>query len=114
MRLLLVACLVVLAGPAAAQSGFDGLWQVDVDVTRGDCPERASFPVRIRAGHIVYAGNLDVDAFGTVTADGQVSASVRRGRDHLTASGRLGARVGRGRWHAPTRACAGVWRARRL
>lgn len=111
--LLLLAFLLGFAGPTVAQE-FDGLWNVDVNVRRGECPEGSSFPVRVAGGRIAYAGNLDIDAGGTVAADGRVSALFRRGPDRLNASGRLTGRAGSGQWTAPTRNCAGTWRARRL
>jgi hypothetical protein len=114
IRLAVIAIVAGLASPAWSQAGHDGLWTVEVNVTRGDCPEGASFPVRVAAGRISYAGNLDLEASGTVGADGRVSGAVRRGRDVLNASGRIAGRSGQGQWVSPSRACAGTWRARRL
>lgn len=113
-RSALIVLLIALAGPAAAQGGFDGQWSVEVDVRQGDCPEGRSFPVRIQGGRLYYDGNLDIGAGGSIGADGRVTARFTRGREYVAASGRLSARSGAGQWRAPTRDCAGTWRARRL
>lgn len=113
MPLWIALTVMLWAAPAAAQS-FDGSWSVDVDVTRGTCPEGRSFPIEVRGGQIRYAGNLDLDASGQVGRDGRVTATFRRAAESLSATGRVTGQSGSGSWRAPTRDCSGTWRARKL
>jgi hypothetical protein len=114
----IAAALLATPLPLAAQSArsagtFDGQWAVDVIVVRGTCEQGYSFPVRVRGGSIVYAGQVDIKATGTVGRDGRVAARFTRAKETLSASGRLAARSGAGTWTAPSRDCSGRWEARK-
>jgi hypothetical protein len=109
---------LALAAPAAAQSGFDGAWSVDLTVQRGQgaaCDDQGrSFPIRVQGGRISYGGNLDLNASGQIGADGRIQASFSRGSDSLTASGRASGDSASGRFNSPSRNCGGTFRARRV
>jgi hypothetical protein len=118
---LVVAAALLAATPAAAAKSatsspgaFDGQWAVDVIVLRGSCEQGYSFPVRVSGGRIVYAGQVDINATGSVGRDGRVTARFTRRHETLSASGRLTARGGGGGvWRAPSRDCSGRWEARK-
>jgi hypothetical protein len=112
------ALALALAGPAVAQSAFDGNWSVDLTVQRGSgaqCDDEGrSFPIRVQGGRISYGGNLDLNASGQIGADGRVQARFSRGSDSLNANGRATGDSASGRFNSPSRGCAGTFRARRI
>ena len=67
----------------------------------------------MRDGRITEIGDNIAQASGRIAPNGRVSVTLIRGDDRLTATGALDADSGSGTWKAPTRQCAGRWRAER-
>jgi hypothetical protein len=107
--------LIGLSEQARAQASFDGTWSVLIITETGECDRAYRYGIRIERGQIVYGGEAGVAFTGRVGANGQVSATVRRGEQNATGSGRLSGSSGAGTWkgQSSTGACGGRWEAER-
>ena len=95
----------------AHDAGFDGKWTVYVKTDSGYCMNGLSFPVRVDAGTVSYAGLFTVAAPRAVDRRGRVELHLVQGGNDLITTGALHARSGGGRWFLRSIPCAGRWRA---
>jgi hypothetical protein len=109
-----VAALIAGAGAAAARTPFDGIWTVVFVTHQGACDPTYRYGVRIHNGHIVNDPSAAFAMAGRVSANGAVRGSIRAGGESAGAAGRLSRSYGSGVWHAPSRGCAGRWRAQKV
>src|SRR4051812_50079776 len=70
----LAAGTSLAAGPAAAQTPYDGLWQVTFVTKTGSCEATARYPVTVADGRVTAAG---APIFGTVGSGGGGGGGVR-------------------------------------
>jgi hypothetical protein len=116
----LAAALVLLGttGTAPAQSQFDGVWSLRYETDKPECarPTTWRYALRISAGSISPARADDQTTIinGSVDADGNVRATVRRESDLAGGTGRLTDSFGSGGWTSPTRNCSGTWTVKRV
>jgi hypothetical protein len=101
------------ANVAAADSAFDGTWDVIAVTQQGGCDPTYNFSVKIAAGLITIPEFSGLS--GHVADDGAVQVSVTASGTQATASGKLAGSSGRGPWNSRSKdgTCAGVWTARR-
>jgi hypothetical protein len=95
----------------AHDAGFDGKWTIHVKTDSGFCVNGLSFPVRVNAGTITYAGFFTVEAPHAISRRGRVELHLVQGGNDLISAGALHARSGGGRWFLRSFPCAGRWRA---
>ena len=107
--------LAVSSEPLRAQSNFDGSWSVLIITDKGECDRGYRYAIRIVGGQFVYGGEAGVSFTGHVERNGQVEATIRRGRQIAAGSGRLSGRKGAGTWsgRSSTGLCGGRWEAER-
>src|SRR4051812_50229584 len=63
----LAAGTSLIAGPAGAQTPYDGLWQVTFVTKTGSCEATARYPVTVADGRVTAGGG---PIFGTVGSSG--------------------------------------------
>ena len=113
-RMLFVAAFGLAASAAGAfPQNYDGVWDVDVTTTVGQCEPEIAGTVTIQGGHVVASSGPDVAVWGYVEDDGVVSARFTQGQDILRAQGNLRGGQGSGAWSSNTKYCGGKWTARR-
>ncbi len=107
LTLLTVLVGATLAGPAVAQSRYDGLWRVTVVTKTGSCDASKTASVTVTDG--VIQGDGDIS--GKVNKDGLVRASLGQ----VYAQGHLDGNAGSGKWSASSSGvpCSGSWVASR-
>jgi len=110
--LLAFVSVAASAGSAAAQSPYDGRWNISVVTTRGAC-QSYNLPARIIDGHVTFP-NL-ARAGGRVTRRGNVRVVVSANGGSASGAGRLSSYSGSGRWTGTQGQgrCVGYWTARR-
>jgi hypothetical protein len=121
LRACLAASVVVLAGvgvagPAFAQSAYDGSWSVVISTRGGACESGVRYGVQIINGHVTSAGEGGgVDVAGRVSRGGAVNVAVRSGGQWANGSGRLSMTHGGGVWRGQGNSgfCQGTWAAER-
>ena len=115
MRRLVLACALALSASAASAmtTKFDGVWDVDVRTTVGDCEQDVAGTVTLQNGHVVATSGADVGVWGYVEDNGVLSARFTRGQGILRAQGKLKGAAGSGAWSSNTNYCGGQWTARR-
>src|ERR1700761_2922224 len=93
--------------PAAAQSPYDGLWNVTVVTKTGSCEPSTSTTLTVSDGKI--SGAPDVS--GSVGREGLVHVSIRG----AYANGQLNGNAGSGKWNGASAGipCSGRWEASR-
>jgi hypothetical protein len=103
-----VAGSSLAAGPVAAQTPYDGLWQVTFVTKTGSCEPQARYPVTVSDGKVTAAG---APISGTVGSGGAVRVSF----SGAFANGQLGASAGSGKWNGASGGipCSGRWEASR-
>jgi hypothetical protein len=101
------------ANMAAADSAFDGTWNVTAVTQQGGCDPTYDFSVKIAAGLITLPGFAGLS--GHVADGGAVQVSVTASGTQATASGKLAGSMGSGQWSSRSNdgTCAGIWTARR-
>jgi hypothetical protein len=94
-----------LAGPALAQTPYDGMWDVIVETKAGNCPPASQYRLTVQNGKV--SGPSDV--VGTVAHEGMVRVSL----NGAFANGQLIGKTGSGKWNAAAagKACSGLWQA---
>jgi hypothetical protein len=109
---LALACVTV-AGPAVAQSRFDGTWSVVIMTRGGACQSGLRYGVQIVNGQVIGGGGADVH--GRVSPRGGVAVSVSAGGQWASGSGHLNMMSGGGVWRGQGNAgyCQGTWVAQR-
>jgi hypothetical protein len=100
-------------GPALAAQTFDGTWSVEVVTEKGTCDQAYRWDIVIRDGRIATAPDMPASGTGTVSQSGSVNVNFSRGSDTLSARGTASGKWATGVWNAPTKGCAGRWRAER-
>ncbi len=108
--------LVVFAVNAKAGVAYDGNWKVVIVTQSGTCDPAYSYPVRVTAGRVSYAGDGNFEISGNVSDGGGVNVIIARGDQKATGSGRLTANSGAGNWigKSASTACSGRWEASRV
>ena len=111
------AALSALSVPASAAPAnadrYDGRWSVEVITDEGTCDRAYRWSIGIKGGRVADIADGVATANGTIDKSGRVALRFERGADVLTAKGSLDAENGAGLWTAPSRSCAGRWRAER-
>jgi hypothetical protein len=112
--LLVLACLSV-AGPALAQTAYDGGWTVAIMTQAGSCSSGLQFGVQIVNGQVVSAAGGAASVSGQVGPGGAVRVTVQGGGQWASGSGQLSAVAGSGVWRGQGNAgaCSGTWTAQR-
>jgi hypothetical protein len=102
----LLTAAVLAAAPAAAQSPYDGLWQVTVVTKTGSCDAQTTSTVNVADGKI-SGGPVS----GSVGSGGLVKVSI----NGAYANGQLSGNSGSGKWNGASAgvACSGRWEASR-
>jgi hypothetical protein len=97
----------LVAGPAFAQTPYDGLWNVTIQTRAGSCEPSTQYPLTVLDGRVTGAG----DASGSIGRQGLVRVSVRG----AYANGQLIGNAGSGKWNGASGgiACSGRWEALR-
>jgi hypothetical protein len=109
-----LACISV-AGPAFAQSAYDGGWSVVIMTRAGACESGIRYGVQIVGGQVVSAAGGGAEVRGRVSPSGAVAVSVQAGGQWASGSGHLNRAGGGGVWHGQGNAgtCSGTWVAQR-
>lgn len=99
---------VLSAGPVAAQTPYDGLWQVTFVTKTGSCEASTRYPVTVADGKVSAAG---APISGTVGSSGAVRVSF----SGASANGQLSGSAGSGKWNGASGGipCSGRWEASR-
>jgi hypothetical protein len=120
LRACLSASILVLtgigvAGPAFAQSAYDGSWSVVISTRGGACESGLRYGVQIINGHVTSGGEGGVSVAGRVARSGAVNVAVRSGGQWANGSGRLSMTQGGGVWRGQGNNgfCQGTWAAER-
>ncbi len=94
--------------PAAAQTPYDGLWNVTIVTSSGSCEPRAQYPLTVTDGRISAPG---ADISGRVGRQGLVKVSIQG----AYANGQLTGKSGSGKWNGASGGipCSGRWEASR-
>jgi hypothetical protein len=101
----LAAALVV---PAAAQTPYDGLWNVTIVTKAGSCEPSSRSTLTVADGKISAPGS---DISGSIGREGYVRVSIRG----AYANGQLSGNSGSGKWNGASAGmpCSGRWEASR-
>jgi hypothetical protein len=104
----IAAAAVAVVSPAAAQSPYDGVWNVTITTKTGSCEPTARYPVTVTDGRISAAG---ADVSGHVGREGLVKVSIQG----AFANGHLSGNAGSGKWNGASGGipCSGKWEASR-
>src|SRR5664279_3780610 len=96
------------AAPAAAQTPYDGLWQVTVVTKSGTCEAQTRSTLTVADGKVSAAGAA---VSGNVGREGLVRVSI----NGAYANGQLSGNVGSGKWNGASGGipCSGRWEASR-
>jgi hypothetical protein len=106
--LLLGLGAIAAAAPAAAQSPYDGLWNVTIVTKTGSCEPSASSTLTVADGKISGAG---ANVSGSIGHEGLVRVSI----NGAYANGQLNGKSGSGKWNGASAGipCSGRWEASR-
>lgn len=108
--MMLSASLVAgaIAAPAAAQTPYDGLWNVTVVTKTGSCEPTARYPLTVADGKVSAPG---ASVSGSVGREGNVRVSIGA----AYANGQLSGNSGSGKWNGASGGvpCSGRWEASR-
>jgi hypothetical protein len=108
----MVATTALVAGlaavPAAAQTPYDGLWNVTIVTKSGSCEPSTSSTLVVTDGKISAPG---ADITGSIGREGVVRVSI----GGAYANGQLNGKVGSGKWNGASAGvpCSGRWEASR-
>ncbi len=105
---MLAAATALAAAPAAAETPYDGLWNVTVVTKAGSCEPTAHYPLTITDGRVSAPG---ADVSGSIGREGLVRVSI----GGAYANGQLSGKVGSGKWNGASGGipCSGRWEASR-
>ena len=106
---LLVAALASFgAHPAAAQTPYDGLWNVTIITKAGSCEPTVRSTLTVADGRVSAPGT---DVAGTIGREGLVRVSI----NGAYANGQLNGNAGSGKWNGASAGvpCSGRWEASR-
>jgi hypothetical protein len=104
----LTAAAVLATAPAAAQTPYDGLWNVTVVTKTGSCEPSARSTLTVADGRVSAAG---AEVSGSIGREGLVRVSI----NGAYASGQLSGNSGSGKWNGASGGipCSGRWEASR-
>jgi type 1 fimbria pilin len=104
----LIAAAGFAANPAAAQTPYDGLWNVTIVTKSGSCEPQARSTLTVADGKISAAG---ADVTGSIGREGMVRVSI----NGAYANGHLNGNAGSGKWNGASAGipCSGHWEASR-
>jgi hypothetical protein len=104
----LAAAAALAIAPAAAQTPYDGLWNVTVVTKTGSCEPSARSTLTVADGRVSAAG---AEVSGSIGRDGLVRVSI----NGAYASGQLSGNTGSGKWNGASGGipCSGRWEASR-
>ena len=74
----------------------------------------ASGTVRIEGGRVVGSSAQDVEVWGYLEDNGDISTRFTAGQTRARANGKLTGAAGSGSWSSNTDYCGGTWKARRV
>lgn len=103
-----VVLTAAVAAPAAAQTPYDGLWNVTIVTKTGSCEPSTRSTLTVTDGKVSAAG---ADVSGKIGREGLVRVSI--GGAH--ANGQLSGNAGSGKWNGASAGvpCSGRWEASR-
>jgi len=99
-----------------AASRFDGDWSVVIATRGGACSTtNIRYPVAIRNGTVINAGDGSAAVAGRVTPTGTIRVTVQSGGSWANGSGHLNTTSGGGVWrgYGTNGSCEGTWQAER-
>ena len=104
----LAAAAALTAAPAAAQSPYDGLWNVTVVTKTGSCEPSTRSTLTVTDGRVSAAG---AEVSGSIGREGLVRVSI----NGAYANGQLSGNTGSGKWNGASAGipCSGRWEASR-
>jgi hypothetical protein len=96
------------AAPAAAQTPYDGLWNVTVVTKTGSCEPATRSTLTVTDGRVSAAG---AEVSGSIGREGLVRVSI----NGAYANGQLSGNTGSGKWNGASAGipCSGRWEASR-
>src|ERR1700728_2444160 len=103
-----LAIAALAAAPAAAQTPYDGLWNVTIVTKAGSCEPEKRSTLTVTDGKISAAG---ADVTGSIGREGLVRVSI----GGAYANGQLSGNAGWGKWNGASAGvpCSGRWEASR-
>jgi type 1 fimbria pilin len=103
-----LAIAALAAAPVAAQTPYDGLWNVTIVTKAGSCEPEKRSTLTVTDGKISAAG---ADVTGSIGREGLVRVSI----GGAYANGQLSGNAGWGRWNGASAGvpCSGRWEASR-
>jgi hypothetical protein len=108
MAFFAVSAAALTAAPAAAQTAYDGLWNVTVVTKSGSCEPTTRSTLTVTDGKVSAPG---ADVTGSVGREGLVRVSI----NGAYANGHLSGNAGSGKWNGASAGipCSGRWEASR-
>jgi hypothetical protein len=105
---LTTAAAALATAPAAAQTPYDGLWQVTVVTKSGTCEAQTRSTLTVADGKVSAAGAA---VSGVIGREGLVRVSI----NGAYANGQLSGNAGSGKWNGASGGipCSGRWEASR-
>jgi type 1 fimbria pilin len=102
------AAAALTAAPAAAQTPYDGLWNVTIVTKAGSCEPSTRSTLTVTDGKVSAAG---ADVTGSIGREGLVRVSI----GGAFANGQLSGNSGSGKWNGASAGvpCSGRWEASR-
>jgi type 1 fimbria pilin len=102
------AAAALAAAPAAAQTPYDGLWNVTIVTKAGSCEPSTRSTLTVTDGKVSAAG---ADVTGSIGREGFVKVSI----GGAYANGQLSGNSGAGKWNGASGGvpCSGRWEASR-
>jgi hypothetical protein len=102
------AAAALSAVPAAAQTPYDGLWNVTIVTKAGSCEPSTRSTLTVADGKVSAAG---ADVTGSIGREGLVRVSI----GGAYANGQLSGNTGSGKWNGASAGvpCSGRWEASR-
>ena len=103
-----LAIAALAAAPAAAQTRYDGRWNVTIVTKAGSCEPEQRSTLTVTDGKVSAAG---ADVTGSIGREGLVRVSI----NGAYANGQLSGNAGWGKWNGASAGvpCSGRWEASR-
>jgi len=103
-----LAIATLAAAPVAAQTPYDGLWNVTIVTKAGSCEPEKRSTLTVTDGKVSAAG---ADVTGSIGREGLVRVSI----GGAYANGQLSGNSGSGKWNGASGGvpCSGRWEASR-
>src|SRR3954468_4728625 len=102
------AAAALIATPAAAQTPYDGLWNVTIVTKSGSCEPSTRSTLTVTDGKVSAAG---ADVTGSIGREGGGRGSI----NGAYANGQMNGNAGSGKWNGAAAGipCSGRWEASR-